>query len=145
MTGIETFFSNVNYRECVSGWGLKDGGPDALMGLADTNRLSSSTGRRQLQLERSSVDSSGWMYFNTVRKIRSNPSHLDRIIGELDHLTHRDLRVHEVAARFRTTSSTVLGLLENIGAPAKVPRSWVDANTNNVERIRALLRDARPC
>lgn len=143
MTGIEAFniFSSVNYRESVSGWGLRDGEPDVIIGLADSNALSSSTGRRQLQLERSSVDSSGWMYFNTVRKSRSNPSHLDRIIGELDHLTHRDLRVHEIAARFRITSSTVLGLLETVGSPAKGPRSWVDAS--NVERIRAQLRDAR--
>lgn len=83
------------------------------------------------------------MYFNTVRKSRSNPSHLDRIIGELDHLTHKDLRVHEIAAKFRIKSSAVLDLLETVGSPAKGPRSWVDAS--NVERIRAQLRTDDPC
>lgn len=128
MTGMEVFniFSSAHYREATSGWRIGDGEPTVIMGLVNSESLSKIR-PSQLRLERSSVASDGWMYFTVMKQTRANRSHLDRIIDEIGHLCHRRLRVHEVADRFRISSSQVLELLARVGAPAKGPRTWVEA------------------
>ncbi|MBP1137320.1 hypothetical protein JOE31_003552 [Arthrobacter sp. PvP023] len=140
MTGIEVFnmFAGGSYRESVSGWRYTEGEPDVILGTAEGNPLASSQGRGQLQLERSSVESGGWMSFSVVRKTRANPTHIERVIGELGHLTQQQLRVNEVAARFHVTSAHVLDMLRVVGSPAKSNRSWVDVAA--IDQIRPLAR-----
>ncbi|MDQ0665396.1 hypothetical protein QFZ35_003894 [Arthrobacter ulcerisalmonis] len=140
MTGVDVVnvFSSRNYRESTSGWQVSQGQPDVILGISEGTELTTSHGRGMLHLERSSAESGGWMSFSVVRTRRANPTHLERIIGELNHLTHQRLRVHEVASRFRITSADVLNLLEMAGSPAKGPRSWVEVAS--IDQIRALAR-----
>lgn len=140
IAGIEVFnmFAGGNYRESISGWRAMEGEPHVILGIVEGDALASSAGRGQLQLERSSVESGGWMSFRVVRKTRANPSHIERVIGELGHLTQQQLRVHEIADRFHVTSANVLAMLQIIGAPAKGPRSWVDVAA--IDQIRPLIR-----
>lgn len=140
ITGVEVLniFSSGNYRESTSGWQVAQGEPDVILGIAEVTEVTTSYGRGMLHLERSFVESGGRMSFSVARTHRTNPSHIERIIRELTHLTHHRLRVHEVARRFRTTSSSVLHLLEIVGSPAKGPRSWVEVAT--IDQIRSLAR-----
>lgn len=133
-------FSENYLGHPTSGWNGPH--PTVVIGITDSKALSPHVKEGARTLWASYVQS-GSMLYRTYTGQAVDFSALDHIAWEMGHrgLTDepaepRHLRVYQLAAQLRVKTKSVRELLEQIGTPAKGPRSWIEPHT--VEEVRRL-------
>ena len=136
-------FSPSYFGHQASGWNVVGPEPTVITGVAHSDALSSYVQEKPLSRWVSFIES-GTMLYSRASEGSVDFSALDQIAWNMGRrgLTEaradvRRFRVSQLAAQLQIDSKAVRHLLENLGKPAKGPRSWVDAHT--VEEVRQLL------
>lgn len=134
----------------TSGW-IHGPVPTVLIGVTETPALSVRVGESACKRWVSHVVSGAMLYTCPSSGQDVNPCALDHIAWVMGHrgLTEaptdsQRLRVSHLATQLQMDTRTLRVLLEDLGAPAKGPRSWIEPRTVEEVRMRLLTPTASP-
>lgn len=137
-------FSESYFGQQSSGWNVRGSDPTVVIGVAESKALSPYVEETTFT-RRASYIQSGLMLYSSGAKEDIDSSALLRLAWLMGQrgLTEaradlQRLRVIQLAAQLQVDTKTVRDLLEQIGAPAKGPRSWVEPQTVEEMRLRFL-------